>query len=205
MNQPSRGGRQIQDSSAHDRTERDRRTEESYSLSVDILQVFGDAPVEREEIPAIVARHVAELAEWFFGQASAGRVAGGLLSEKLRAWEQRHFGRELEPVAHGMLSYEVFRKTRRNQGPPASNFSSPAEEWRWIEASRDPRRNGEELLDWIERLCRRAGAPIGPGVQDMPPEREPRPSVRATHNRLEQLRAQAAEVTGGLVLTVDEL
>jgi len=44
---------------------------------------------------------------------------------------------------------------------------------------------------------------MGPGVQSMPAARDKRPTAKATHGRLEQLRAQAAEVTGGLVLTVD--
>jgi hypothetical protein len=108
-----------------DRASRNRGLEAGYHLE----RAAGD---ERLSVLAIVTRDQDELAKEFLGTLQGDLF--GTPSERdkealLLGWEERRFGRQLEPAAHGILrgavrradEEERKRRARETSGPPTGD------------------------------------------------------------------------------------
>lgn len=162
--------------------ERDAALEQTYELSRSALEILGDS-LDSGSTLAAVAAQAAALADDFWRHRAAAPESDP--HQALLAYEARHFGRQLEPAAHGVLSREVsarFRGSPRSRGREL--FVSWAEEQHWtgcaIEAGGKPG-PGDSALDFCERVI-----DLATGRRRMAPA-----EIEA---RREELRRQAREI-----------
>lgn len=124
---------------------------------------------------AYVARHGDRLAEEFIAfevdEFSSNEPPDVLLAR----FEARTFGNPLDAAPHSLLAFRIAQA--RRDGPQG------------LRHARVPkRREGEDALAYIERICTANGWPLGDGVRSMPKARQSR---RDVDEQLAALREQA--------------
>lgn len=126
---------------------RDRDLESSYSYSREVASLS-----RHESTIATVAEHAMHLAEMFW-QSRDGFAAPDP-REALLMFEARHFGRQLEPAAHGILTREVVAMQAGRRGRRGHElFTGPAEEQHWRNCSAEAMEYGKgECMEFIERV-----------------------------------------------------
>lgn len=177
----------------HSQDDRDAAMDSVYDMSATMRAIIGN---RRGTMLALVYEHVAEIAEEFLTEDRTHEHIESLFER----WQQRHFGRVLEPVARGLLHQEIWRQIDPREGgsqrPSGSVYGSVGDRGRWEAAQGRVRAYtpGKSHVARLEAICRLAGAELGPGVQAMPSAYAPRLNADAEYERLEMLREQARQI-----------
>lgn len=173
--------------------DRDAALDSSYNLSTTMRAIVGN---RRATMLVLVHEHIAQIAAEFLSEDRRHEHIESLFER----WQQRHFGRVLEPTARGLLHQEIWRQIEPREGgtnrPPGGAYASVGERDRWEAAERRvrPYVPGESHLARLEAICRAAGATLGPGLGPMPDPETPRMHPDREYERLQLLRDQAAEI-----------
>jgi hypothetical protein len=172
----------------HNQRDRDISLEASYQLS-DVLRAALELPARPASILAMVAQHVTDLAELFWREAS---LTGGVSDAvKFDSWCSRHFGRQLEPSARGLLWGEVRYRKEGVTSRSGALWDSWGEQQRYERAASQvgPFLGGsdENALAHIERIVKLA---TGKTVDELKP---PRPLSKRQWEARKKLLLEQAE------------